>query len=401
MPLLDFENTGVAFEDKSDEELQVARLLFRQMSRFINSPFASFISTLMPAFWKIHFPGVRHRVKVAFRHFCGGETLDECRAIVSLLASKNVNTTLDHSVESLKTEAALDESRDEIIRTIDEARTNARIPFCVFKVTGIARKALLEKLGGGKSLSSREGEEYQRALDRINKICSDAFEKNVRVLIDAEESWIQDPIDKAAESMMERYNTKAAVVFNTFQMYRIDSFDRLGAFWQRAKGGSYFLGVKLVRGAYLEGENARAEKMKYLSPIHKTKSETHRAYDNALEFCVANRDTIHLYAGTHNQKSVQLLVDLIEKNNIEKGYDGIDIAQLYGMGDNLTHVLSREGYRVSKFVPYGRIERVVPYLIRRAKENSAVRGEIGRELRLIVREIERRRLAKNRKEITN
>jgi proline dehydrogenase len=390
MPVLDFENTEVAFEGKSDEELRTAQQLFLQMSRFSDPRLASFFSMMVRIGWRLR---IRHKVKVAFRHFCGGETLDECRAIVAFLASKNVNTTLDHSVESLKTEKALDESRDEILKTIDEAMANPRIQFCVFKVTGIVRKALLEKLGRGKTLSSREGQEYERALDRINKICSDAFEKNVRVLIDAEESWIQDPIDKAAESMMKQYNTNAAVVFNTFQMYRIDSFDRLGAFWQRAKGGSYFLGVKLVRGAYLESENSRAEKMKYLSPIHKTKSETHRAYDNALEFCVANRDTIHLYAGTHNQKSVQLLVDLIERDNIEKGYDGIDIAQLYGMGDNLTYLLSREGYRVTKFVPYGKIEKVVPYLIRRAKENSAVRGEIGRELQLIDREIERRRLA--------
>lgn len=391
MPQLDFDNTEVAFKRKSDKDLFKASWLFRLVGGFSNKRIARLGAFLANLSLKVKLPFIRW---IMFEHFCGGETIEECRAIASALADDNVNTLLDHCVEALATETALDESRDEIIRNVYEAKNSERMPFCVFKVTSVARYALLEKVSTGQAMSEQEISEYARSEARIATICAAAFESNVRMLIDAEFSWLQNAIDDLARKMMALYNKQTAIVFNTFQMYRTDRMAFLRQSHDEAMKCSYFLGVKLVRGAYMESERARATKMGYLSPIHPTEDETHRVYNEAIEYCVDHRDKIALYAGTHNEMSVQVLVDLLEKNSISRDTPDIHFAQLYGMGDNITYILAGEGYNVTKLVPYGKLELAMPYLLRRAIENSAVRGQMGRELRLITLDRKRRQASK-------
>jgi proline dehydrogenase len=330
-----------------------------------------------------------------FNHFCGGRTIEECRMTISKLAEARVKTTLDYCIESLENESELDDTSSEIIRNVQEAANDSRIPFCVFKVTSLGRSALLQKVSAKLPLLEQEEAEYRRVKERIDAICKSAFDSGVRVLIDAEESWLQNAIDDLASRMMEIYNKEKAVVFNTFQMYRKDKADSLRQSYEQAGAASYFLGVKLVRGAYLEGERKRAAKMGYPSPVHETKADTDKSYDWALDFCIEKRDKIALYIGTHNYASVQLLVNLLEKAGIPGDTSSVYFSQLFGMGDNITFALAREGYNVAKFVPYGKLEMALPYLLRRARENSAVRGEVGRELKLIVKEMARRRETKN------
>ncbi|HXD29698.1 MAG TPA: proline dehydrogenase family protein [Pyrinomonadaceae bacterium] len=391
MPRLDFGNTKLAFKTKSKKELKRAYWLFRLIAPFRNDLLASAGMWIANLITRLRLPLLRVPLDMLFNHFCGGRTIEDCRETISTLAQSGIKTTLDYCIEALEDEADLHETTSEILRNIAEARNDRRIPFCVFKVTSVGRSELLEKMSAGSSLLASEASQYSRIEERIDSICKSALDSDVRVLIDAEESWLQTAIDDLAVKAMERYNTRSAVVFNTFQMYRKDRLEFLQQSYERAAAAPYFLGVKLVRGAYLERERMRATRMKYPSPVHDTKFDTDTAYNLALKFCVKNMQKIALYVGTHNQESIQLLIDSLERDGIPRDASSVYLSQLFGMGDNITYALASEGYNVAKFVPYGKLELALPYLLRRARENSAVRGEVGRELELIVREMTRRR----------
>jgi proline dehydrogenase len=330
-----------------------------------------------------------------FAHFCGGETIAACAKTTEVLDAHHIGTILDYSIEGKESEKDFSRTCEEVLQTIRTAENNDNIPFCVFKVTGIARLALLEKVNRGGQLSDAEASEFQKVRERVDRICSLAHRTGTPLFIDAEESWIQDSIDHMCEEMMRLYNSDECIVYNTLQMYRHDRLDFLKKSHERAKEEGYKIGFKLVRGAYMEKERDRARELHYPSPIHASKADSDHDYDLALTYCIENINDISICAGSHNEHSALHLVDLMKKHGIEKTDKRIYFAQLYGMSDHISFNLSNEGYNVAKYVPYGPINDVIPYLIRRAEENTSVKGQTGRELNLIVKELKRRKSISN------
>lgn len=386
---INFDNTEIAFRHKSNTELNKGYWLFKMISsNFLTNvgpPIANFLLNIgFPIKWAIK--------ATIFEHFCGGETIEECEHTIAQLHAGKVGTILDYSVEGEEEEHVFDFTCDEIIRTILRADGDNRIPITVFKVTGIGRFALLEKLDAKQELTSIEVEEYERVKIRCEKICKTAFEKQVPVMIDAEETWIQDTIDGLALEMMIKFNKEKLIVYNTYQMYRHDKLADLQADYLIAKETGFILGVKMVRGAYMEKERKRAEEMGYPSPIQPDKAASDKDYDESLRFCIKNIDQIGIVCGTHNEESSRLLTTLIDENSIPHDHPHVYFAQLLGMSDNLSFNLSDAGYNVAKYVPYGPIKAVMPYLFRRAQENTSVAGQTGRELGLIAKEKQRRRI---------
>jgi len=387
---LDFRDTATAFEDKSDAELREKYRLFTML----NSPFLNAIGTRAAKFALSLGLPVEGLIKgTIFGQFCGGETIQECEPVVRKLGTAHIGTILDYSVEGKATEQDFDNTRDEIIRTIERAKDDPNIPFAVFKVTGVAPLGTLEKLSKKKKLDAKGQAKCERIHTRVNDICEFAYSLGQPVFIDAEESWIQDAIDRLATEMMEKYNRRAPVVFNSLQMYRTDRLQYLRDVRKQAKADGYILAVKLVRGAYMEKERARAAEMGYESPIHPDKKATDRDYNAALEYCVDHLDDIAFVAGTHNERSTQLLAQKMHQRGLSHNHPHIFYSQLYGMSDNLSYVLAKNGYSVSKYLPYGPVADTIPYLIRRAQENTSVTGQVSRELELIDLELKRRRLA--------
>ena len=318
-----------------------------------------------------------------YKQFCGGETIEECQPTIEKLADSHIGTILDYSVEGKDEISEFEHTKNEIHRTITRAMKDDKIPFAVFKVTGIAPFEILEKVSCGKELFKHETEEWELVGKRVTEICEYAHSIGQPVFIDAEESWVQDAIDCLANEMMERFNTEKPIVFNTIQMYRHDRMEFLKESHREAKEKGYILAVKLVRGAYMEKERKRAEEMNYPSPIHNTKTATDKAFDEAIEYCLENIKEIAFVAGTHNEKSIQLLVQKMEEKGVSHDHPHVFFSQLYGMSDNLSYVLAKNNYHVSKYVPYGPVKDAIPYLIRRAQENSSVTGQVSRELDLI------------------
>lgn len=387
---LDFRDTATAFADKSDAELLERYRIFRLM----NSPLLNSIGTTAASFALSLGLPVKGIIKsTVFRIFCGGETIEECQSAVDRLAASGIGSILDYSVEGKHSEADFDNTKNEIIRTIERAKDDPNIPFAVFKVSGIAPLGTLERMSQRKKLDGKGQAKCERINNRINEICEYAHSIGQPVLIDAEESWIQDAIDRLATEMMERYNRELPIVYNTIQLYRKDRLQFLKESRRRAKADGYFLGVKLVRGAYMEKERERAAEMGYESPIHETKEATDADYNVAIEYCLNHRDMVSFVAGTHNEKSTQKLVGLMFDQRVLPADPHVHFSQLYGMSDNLTYVLAKNGYNASKYVPYGPIEDTIPYLIRRAQENTSVHGQMSRELELLSLEIKRRGLA--------
>lgn len=386
---LNFDDTEVAFRNKSNSELNAAYWLFKIIS-------SNFLTKVGPPvtnlFLNIGLP-IKGIIKATiFKHFCGGETIAECAETIAQLNSGKVGTILDYSVEGEDEEAVFDFTCEEIIRTIDEAAKDKRIPITVFKVTGIGRFALLEKLDAKQTLTPAEEAEYEKVKQRCEKICRTAFDKKVPVMIDAEETWIQKTIDELAVDMMRLFNKETIIVYNTYQMYRHDKLADLKADHLIAKAAGYILGVKMVRGAYMEKERKRAEEMGYPSPIQPTKEASDLDYDESLRYCMAHIDEIAFVCGTHNEESCRLLAELLDQNKIAHNHPHVYFAQLLGMSDNLSFNLSDAGYNVAKYVPYGPVKAVMPYLFRRAQENTSIAGQTSRELGLIIKEKKRRRL---------
>lgn len=387
-PNISFEDTSIAFSYKSDAELKKAHFIFA----LVNHPLISGLATgLVKWSLKLGLPIEGMIKKTVFFHFCGGESIDKTQEALDRLARYGIGTILDYSVEGEKTEAGFEKTTEETILTIEKAHKSNKIPFSVFKLTGIASADLLEKVQSKKQLSPEEKLSFEKIRDRVKRICAKAYEYNVPVLIDAEETWIQEPIDALAYEMMKKYNSEKAIVFNTYQLYRTASLQNLKDTFRDAENGNYHVGAKLVRGAYMEKERERAEKLGYPSPIQSTKEESDKAFNEALEFCVANRNRMAVMCGSHNEQSNKILAQLMAKNGIAKHDDKFWFAQLYGMSDNISFNLSKAGYRVAKYVPYGPVKSVMPYLLRRADENTSVAGQSSRELILIRKELKRRK----------
>ncbi len=384
---LDFSNTEIAFQSKNNAELRTSYLLFKAIG--INW-LVKMGTPLVEIAFALHLP-IKPLIKhTVYKQFVGGEDINDCELAIDNLYKFGIGTILDYSVEGKEAEEDFDYTCKETIDTIHKAKNNPKIPFCVFKVTGVARFALLEKLNKNISLNVDEQIEFEKVIGRIDSICKAAFENNVRLFIDAEETWIQIAIDNLATQMMQKYNKEKAIVFNTLQLYRHDRLAFLKESHQQAISDNYYLGVKLVRGAYMEKERARAKELNYTDPIQPTKEKSDIDYNLALTYCIEHIDRISICAGTHNENSSLYLAQLMSDNQIANNDNRIYFSQLYGMSDNLSYNLANAGYNVAKYLPYGPVKAVMPYLFRRAAENTSVAGQTGRELNLILKERARR-----------
>lgn len=390
LPQLSFENTEKAFKAKDKSELRQSLWLFKLMGQPL---LVKLFSKLTIFAIKIGLPIKRPIKATIFKQFCGGESIDESKAVVTRLGKSHIGSILDYSVEGKDSEEDFIKTKDEILKIIAVAKDNPAIPYTCLKLTGIARFGLLEKLTAKTDLSKQEEEELHQVKQRLAEICWHAGESNVPVYIDAEETWIQEAIDMIAEEAMARENKKMAVVLTTIQMYRWDRLDYLHKLIAKAREGNFFIGIKLVRGAYLERENIRAQQMNYHTPMQGCKDDTDRDFDKAVEICLENIDIITLCAGTHNEASTMHLVHKMTEMKIANDHPHVYFSQLYGMSDHITYNLADAGFNVTKYLPYGPVKSVIPYLIRRASENTAIAGQMSRELRLIIEEKERRQYA--------
>lgn len=385
---LDLNDIQVAFERKDDKQLANMAWLFRQMNRrwLVNVG-----SSLTLFALKIRLPIQGIIKRTIFAQFCGGTGLTESTPTVQELARHNVLTVLDYGAEGKETDADFDKTLSEFIRALQFAATQPTVPIISCKITGLTPFYILEKVSAGHTLTAEEQKIYDRSLARLDAVCAEAHRLGRSLFIDAEESWIQDAVDAMTDAMMEKYNRQQVIIYNTFQMYRHDRLDFLKQSYQRAETKGYLLGAKLVRGAYMEKERERAEQMGYPSPIQPDKDATDSDYDAAVIFCVEHYQRIACCVASHNQRSTRLLVELMAQRQIAKDHPHLHFCQLYGMSDNITFNLAKAGYRVAKYVPYGPVRDVVPYLIRRARENAAAAGEVSRELTMIETEIKRRK----------
>ena len=387
-PPLSFDDTRVAFASKSDFELRKVYALFAAMN---NGTLVKTGSGLMKSALKWGLPGTKFLIKHSiFEQFCGGETIAECRPVTAELGKYRIGTILDYSVEGEGSDASYDHTRDEVLATIDEAHRSAHIPFSVFKVTGVANVAILEKIQAGKLLTPAEEAAHTRALARVEALCVRAHQHGVRLFIDAEESWFQHTIDLLTYDMMAKYNREQAIVWNTYQLYRHDRLDALKQAHDHAAEAGYYLGAKLVRGAYMEKEARVAKQRGQPNPINSTKQATDDLYDESLRYCLDHIDRISFCAGTHNEASSLYLTQLMQQAGLAPGDPRVWFAQLYGMSDNLTYNLANAGYNTAKYLPYGPVAAVMPYLLRRADENTAIAGQSSREFLLIQKELRRR-----------
>lgn len=387
--LPEFDNTEIAFKYRTDKEMKRARFLFSSMG----SPALTSIGmklTQIAISWNLPVKGlIRHTL---FDQFCGGETMDEAAATAAVIGKYGVSTILDYGVEGKESEEDFDNAVPEFIKAIKYAASGKNIPFISIKITGFAHFALLEKIHAETPLTAEETAAWKRVFERIDRICSAAADNNIMVLVDAEESWIQKPVDDLADAMMDRYNKRRAVVYNTFQMYRHDRLQFLNESYEFASSKGFVLGAKLVRGAYMEKERKRAEEKGYPSPIQPNKQATDKDYDAAVLFCLQHLENIALFVGTHNEQSCMKAAQYMNDNRINADTDKVYFSQLYGMSDNISFNLAHAKYHVAKYLPYGPVKDVLPYLMRRAQENTSVAGQTGRELMLISREIARRKL---------
>jgi proline dehydrogenase len=385
---IDFSNTEVAFAHLTDSELKKTYWLFLMMSKPWLVKFGSGIGL-----WAVEngLPMAERVIRrTVFEQFVGGATLLDCVPSIERLGRYNVLTILDYGAEAKESEEDFNLVMNENIRSIEFAAGNAHIPVISTKITGIARFGLLESIQNKQTLSRAELNEYRNVLKRLDVICYHAANKGVAVFIDAEETWIQDAIDHLVWLMMKRYNKERVVVYNTYQMYRKDRLEFLIESYERARRTGFLLGAKLVRGAYMEKEGKRAEEMGCENPINPDKATTDDHYNTALRFCLDHIEHLGLCNASHNQESARIQVEIMEKKGIAADHPHCMCSQLYGMSDNLTFNLGKAGYRVSKYMPYGQVSDVIPYLIRRAQENTSVTGDASRELAMIQEEVERR-----------
>jgi proline dehydrogenase len=384
-----FDNTEVAFALKSDSQLERAYFLFRMIQ---NQPMVRIGSAVTNFALKAHLPIEGLIRSTVFDHFCGGVTEDDCMPIIdNMYNNGNVHSVLDYSVEGKEEEESFDGALEKIVRILDFCEEKQAIPYAVFKPTGFGRFALYQKISEGKKLTSKEQEEWGRVVARFQKVCKVAHQKDVPLLIDGEESWMQKAADDLVEELMATYNKDKAIVFNTLQMYRHDRMEYLKGLHERAKEKGFHIGMKVVRGAYMEKERERAEEKEYSSPICKDKKATDKNYDAAITYMMEHPN-MALFVGTHNEESSFLAMELAKKRGVKENDNRLWFGQLFGMSDHISYNLANKGYNVAKYLPFGPVRDVMPYLIRRAEENTSVAGQTSRELNLLKTERKRRKL---------
>jgi proline dehydrogenase len=392
---IDFSDTKIAFEQYDNVRLKKTYVIFALMNQNWLVKIGTFFINL---FLKIGFP-IKKAIKVTiFQHFCGGESITDCQQSINNLNKYNVGTILDYSVEGEDSEEDFEKTKNEILKTIKYAKQNLeKVPFSVFKISGIGSTEILEKANLEISnLTVAELEKYKKIENRILEICTEAFINQVKIFFDAEETWIQGAIDRFCLAMMLKFNVNdLPIVYNTYQMYRNEGFEILKKHIAVTKKNNVQFGAKLVRGAYIEKERKRAQELNYKDPINETKDKTDIEFDKALTYCIDHIDTVAICLGTHNEQSCKLGLELLRKKGLDSDTQRVYFAQLLGMSDNISFNLAKEGFRVAKYVPYGPIEAIMPYLFRRAAENTSIAGQTGREFALIKKEINRRKINNN------
>ena len=390
--LVSFDNTAIAFHRKSDRELFLSFLIFW----LTKSPFlVKFLSQAAKIALAMGLP-VKPLIKsTVFKQFCGGETKAEYTRVIKSLAGDSIGTILDYAVEGIEDEDGFEATKKALIHIIRQSQSNPDIPCTCMKMSAIGRSELFEKVTAGTGLSVVEEREWLGLKRRLREICEAAFQADKPIYIDAEESWVQGAMDSLAEDMMVQYNKQRALVFTTLQMYRWDRIDYLKQLIARAESGGYRLGIKFVRGAYLEKERERALEKGYPSPINATKDDTDNDFDEAVKMSMAHIDAVEICVGTHNEKSCRLMIEHMQASNLPNNHPHIYFSQLFGMSDNISYNLAHAGYNVSKYLPFGPLESTLPYLTRRAEENTAIAGQMSKELEVIIKERERRKAAHN------
>lgn len=387
-PVVDFQNTEIAFSNKSDKELKKMSWLFKMMN---NNLIVTVGSKLALLGVKLRLPFVETIVKkTVFEQFCGGQNLMDCQDTIDKLYRYDALTILDYGAEGKSTEEELNEVSEEIMRAIELAASNDSVPVVSCKVTGLADNDLLEKAQTDKPLTNGEEREFELLKERLHNICERGEELGVAVFIDAEESWMQDTIDNLVYELMEQYNKEKCIVYNTYQLYRHDRLERIKKDHKDALENGYILGAKLVRGAYMEKERERAQEMGYTDPIQPDREATDRDFNAAVKYCIDNYEEIASCCSSHNEYSNQYQAELIARKGLDRSHPHLNFSQLLGMSDHITFNLADAGFNVAKYVPYGPIREVIPYLVRRAEENSSVTGEMSRELSFVTQEIQRR-----------
>ena len=383
-----FNNTQNAFSLKSDTELDRAYFLFKMISV---QPLVRIGTAVTNFALNANLPVEGLIRATVFDHFCGGVSEDDCIPVVDKMFTKGVSSVLDYSVEGKEDEAHFDDAMNMTLKIIDFAKEKKAIPFADVKPTGFGRFEMYEKLGEGQTLTEAEQTEWNRVEKRFEKVCEKAFENDISLLIDGEESWMQDAADELVVKMMQKYNKQKPIIYNTLQMYRWDRLDYLKKLHEQAKTEGFYIGMKLVRGAYMEKENKRAEEKGYKSPICESKQATDDNFDAAVSYMLDSIDKMAIFAGTHNELSSYTLMEKMQEKGISKNDVRIWFGQLYGMSDNISYNLANAGYNVAKYLPFGPVKDVMPYLIRRAEENTSVAGQTSRELLLIKTERDRRK----------
>lgn len=385
---VNFENTETAFRDQSNASLKQAYQLFKVMN---NRRLVNIGKHLVNFAFAVHFPIEGIIRNTIYKHFVGGVSIEDCSKTITRLARYNVDSILDYAQEGEESEDAFNATCREVIRTVEFVGNHKNVPFSVFKITGVARFDLLAKVSEQQPLTDEERAEFRSVEERVDAIFRRGFELDVPVLIDAEETWIQPVLDDMVMNLMSRYNKEKAIVQNTYQMYRHDSIERIKQHHRMALEGGFKFGLKIVRGAYMEKERNRAAERGYPSPIQPDKPATDRDFDDITRYFIEHLDSIDFMVATHNEESSLLLARLIDEYNLPRNHRGIYFSQLYGMSDHITYNLAEQGYNVAKYVPYGAVKTMMPYLFRRAEENSSVKGQTNRELKMIRTEIKRRR----------
>jgi proline dehydrogenase len=385
-----FEDTATAFKNKSNKELCLSYFIFG----LTQSPFlVKFLSQAAKLPLAMGLP-VKPIIKsTVFKQFCGGEREGEYKAVVDKLGRSGIGAILDYSVEGTEDEAGFESTKAELLTIIEKSKTNPDIPCTCMKMTGIGAFDLYQKVTAGETLTQADQREWGKVEKRLEAICEASFKAGKPIYIDAEETWIQKAIDDLAEKMMARYNRDKAIVFTTLQLYRWDRNDYFLELIRRARSEGYRLGIKIVRGAYIEKERERARRYGYRSPINATKAETDREYDKSVEIFIDNIDVVEICVGTHNEASCRLLIERMAEKQLPNNHPHIYFSQLYGMSDNISFNLASAGYNVSKYLPYGPVESTLPYLARRAEENTAIAGQMSKELEIIIKERNRRKAA--------
>lgn len=384
-----FDNTQIAFQLKSDSELERAYFLFKMIS---HEPLVRIGTAATNFALKAHLPVEGLIRSTVFDHFCGGVNEEDCLPVIDKMFEKGVSSVLDFSVEGQEIESSFDAAMEKTLKIINFADEKKAMPIAVFKPTGFGRLHLYQKKSEGKSFTKAEEQEWSRVVARYHRVCKLAKAKDVEVLIDAEETWMQNAADELVEEMMRTYNTGVPIVYNTLQLYRWDRLDYLKELHKRAKKDGFTLGIKIVRGAYMEKERERAEEKGYPSPICESKFATDQNFNETLKYILKHLEEISLFVGTHNEESCYLAMELMDKFKIPKNDNRVWFGQLYGMSDHISFNLANQGYNVAKYVPFGPVKDVMPYLIRRAEENTSVAGQTNRELNLLKTERKRRKL---------